>query len=105
VKAMISGAPSPLRAVVLDAEGQDDLDLTSADVLKRLVADLRDGDMAVYFADVHAPVLERARETGLLEAVGDRHVFPTVDLAVRAIEGDVDPPAAPGGGDRAGRQP
>jgi len=41
----------------------------------------------VYFADVHAPVLERARETGLLEVVGDGHVFPTVDLAVREIEG------------------
>jgi MFS superfamily sulfate permease-like transporter len=87
VKTMLREATPPVRAVVFDAEGQDDLDLTSADVLKRLVAELRDGGMAVYFADVHAPVLERARETGLLEVVGNGHVFPTVDLAVREIEG------------------
>ncbi len=87
LKTMIREATPPVRAVVFDAEGQDDLDLTSAEVLKRLVAELRDGGMAVYFADVHAPVLERARETGLLEIVADGHVFPTVDLAVREIEG------------------
>jgi high affinity sulfate transporter 1 len=87
VKTMLREATPPVRAVVFDAEGQDDLDLTSADVLKRLVAEFRDGGVAVYFADVHAPVLERARETGLLEVVGDAHVFPTVDLAVREIEG------------------
>ena len=87
LKTMIREATPPVRAVVFDAEGQDDLDLTSADVLKRLVAELRDGGMAVYFANVHAPVFQRARETGLLEVVGDGHVFPTVDLAVREIEG------------------
>ena len=42
-------------------------------MLKRLVAELRDSGIAVYFADVHAPVLERARETGLLEVVADGH--------------------------------
>jgi sulfate permease, SulP family len=77
--------PSP-RAVVFDAEGQDDLDLTSAEVLKGLVGELRGRGLAVHFANVHAPVLERAHEIGLLEAVGDEHVFPTVDLAVRDLE-------------------
>jgi predicted DNA-binding protein with PD1-like motif len=42
--------------------------------------------LAVYFADVHAPVLERARETGLLGVVAEGHVFATVDLAVREVE-------------------
>jgi hypothetical protein len=35
---------------------------------------------------VHAPVLEYARKTGLLESIGEDHVFPTVDLAVRSIK-------------------
>ena len=77
--------PTP-RAVIFDAEGQDDLDLTSAEVLKGLVKELRGRSLAVHFANVHAPVLGRAHELGLLEAVGDEHVFPTVDLAVRDLE-------------------
>ena len=99
VKAMIRGAASPPRAVVFDAEGQDDLDLTSATMLKGLVAELRGIGVAVYFANVHAPVLERARETGLYEAVGDPFVLPTVDLAVRALEQSA---SASGDEDRAG---
>jgi high affinity sulfate transporter 1 len=86
VRAMIKEAASPPRAVVFDAEGQDDLDLTSADVLKGLVVELLRGGVAVYFADVHAPVLERVRRTGLLDVVGEGRVFPTVDLAVREAE-------------------
>jgi sulfate permease, SulP family len=99
VKAMIRGAASPPRAVVFDAEGQDDLDLTSATMLKGLVDELQASGIAVYFADVHAPVLERARETGLLGAEGGDRVFPTVDLAVRALEQRA---SASGDEDRAG---
>jgi high affinity sulfate transporter 1 len=99
VKAMIREAASPPRAVVFDAEGQDDLDLTSTKVLISLVDELQARGIAVYFADVHGPVLERAHETGLLEAVGGDRVFPTVDLAVRALEQRA---GASGDEDRAG---
>ena len=40
----------------------------------------------VYAADVHAPVLDYARKTGVMESIGEDHVFPTVDLAVRSLE-------------------
>jgi len=55
--------------------------------VRRFVPILRDRGIAVSFADVHAPVLERARQTGFLEVVGEGRVFPTVDAAVREIEG------------------
>jgi len=99
LKAMVRDTSPPPRAVIFDAEGQDDLDVTSATVLEGLVAELRGTGVAVYFANVHAPVLERARETGLLEAAGGDRVFPTVDLAVRALEQRAD---ASGDEDRAG---
>jgi len=102
LKAMIREArPSP-RAVILDAEGQDDLDLTSAQVLKGLVAELHADGLAVSFVNVHAPVLARARETGLLEAAGGDRVFATVDQAVRELEQHASPP---GDQDRAGGRP
>ena len=53
--------------------------MTSADVVVALVKQLRESGIDVYFAEVHAPVLERGRVTGLLAALGDDHVFPTVD--------------------------
>jgi MFS superfamily sulfate permease-like transporter len=104
LKAMIRESTPPPRAVIFDAEGQDELDVTSAHVLTGLVAELQGAGMTVAFANVHAPVLERARETGLVGVAGEDRVFPTVDLAVRDLEAHA-PNAAPGGEDRAGQQP
>jgi len=86
VRAMIAAQEPPPRAVVFDTGTQDDLDVTSTDMIKGLVKQLREGGLQVYFADVHAPILDRGRQTGLLEAIGEDYVFPTVDAAVRHIE-------------------
>jgi MFS superfamily sulfate permease-like transporter len=102
LKAMIGEASPQPRAIVFDAEGQDELDITSAQMLRGLVAELRREGLAVAFANVHAPVLERARDNGLLEAVGDGRVFPTVDLAVRELE---KPASSPEEADRDGALP
>jgi hypothetical protein len=37
-------------------------------------------------AELHTPVREFGQRTGLLEMIGEDHLFPTVDAAVRAIE-------------------
>ncbi len=57
-------------------------------MFKGLLKKLRDQGIDVYVADVHAPVQERARQTGLLEFVGEGRMFPTVDAAVRPHRGD-----------------
>ena len=72
----------------LDAKLQHEVDVTSTEVVKGLVKRLREGGLEVYFADVHAPILERGRRTGLLEVIGQDCVFPTVDAAVRHIEAE-----------------
>ena len=89
VKAMITDMASPPRAVILDASAWDELDVTSVDVIKGLVKELRGNGVAVCLADVHTPVLEYARQMGLLESIGEDNVFPTVDIAVRALEAQV----------------
>ena len=86
VKAMIAEMEAPPRAVILDAASQDQIDVTGTDVLKGLLKELHAKGIAVYVAEVHAPVLEYGRQTGLLEALGEDHVFPTVDAAVRSLE-------------------
>ena len=86
VKAMLAEMSSPPRAVIIDASAWDELDVTSTEVIKGLVKELRGNGIGVYFADVHAPVLEYGRKTGLVDFIGEDHVFPTVDLAVRSLE-------------------
>jgi SulP family sulfate permease len=88
VKAMIAEMSSPPRAVIFDATSWDQLDVTSTDVIESLVKELRGNDIAVYFADVHAPVLEYGRKTGLIDFIGEDHVFPTVDTAVHSLEAE-----------------
>ncbi len=77
---------TPLRAVIFDASAQEEIDVTSTDIIKGLVKELHGKGIDVYIADVHAPVLEHGRKTGLLELIGEDHVFLTVDAAVKMIE-------------------
>ena len=55
-------------------------------MLGGLQKELQSRGVTVGLAEVHAPVLADARRTGLLELIGEDHVFPTVEVAVRAIE-------------------
>jgi sulfate permease, SulP family len=86
VKTFIAQMESPPRAVIIDSAAQDQIDVTSTDMLKSLVKELHGKDIDVYLAEVHTPVLEHGRRMGLLELIGEDHVFPTVDAAVRFFE-------------------
>ena len=48
--------------------------------------ELRGKGIDVYIADVHVPVREYAAKLGLIELIGEDHVLPTIDSAVRYIE-------------------
>lgn len=86
VTAMVAESESSPHAIVFDLASQDEIDLTSSDVLVSLMKQLKGKDIDIYLAEVHAPVLERARATGLIEVVGEDRVLPTVDVAVRHAE-------------------
>ena len=88
MKAVLAVMDPPARAVVIDAAGQSDLDITSATVLTELVDEWHRAGLAVYVADAHAPVIEMARRTALAEAVGEGHFLPTLGAAVRAAEAE-----------------
>jgi SulP family sulfate permease len=88
IKTMIEEAKTQPRALLIDLGAQDQLDLTSAEVLKGLVKELQGKRIAVYMADTHVPVLEFSRRTGLIELIGEDHIFPTVDAAVHFLETD-----------------
>ena len=91
VKTMIEEMQPPPKAVVIDAGAQDQLDLTSAEMLISLVRELQGRGMVVVMADVHAPVREFSRKAGLLEVIGEDHLLPTMELAVRQVEAAAGP--------------
>jgi MFS superfamily sulfate permease-like transporter len=86
IKALVADTQPPPSAVVLDAATQDALDITSVDVLKGMVIELKDRGIDVFVAEVHAPVREIIQRIGLIELIGEHHEFPTVDAAVQFIE-------------------
>ena len=95
VKALVEEAETPPQALIFDATAQDALDITSAEVLKGLMKELRDGGIEVYAAEVHAPVIAFARKSGLIDVLGEQHIFPTVDAALAAIRARADEILAP----------
>ena len=88
IKVLVEEAEPAPHAVVLDLAGQDRLDITSADALTGLVKEVQSRDARVYAAEVHAPVINFARKTGLLDVIGEDHIFPTIEMALHALEGE-----------------
>jgi sulfate permease, SulP family len=91
IKALLDDTQPAPHAVVLDSAGQDSLDITSAEVLKSMVEEFTGKGIEVYVAELHAPVLEMGQRLGLLGLIGEDHIFPTVDSAVRSIKMSVQP--------------
>ncbi|MGE5691659.1 MAG: SulP family inorganic anion transporter [Pseudomonadota bacterium] len=92
IEEIVQAEDAPPRAIVLDASVQDSLDVTSAEMLTKLVAKLQQAGIEIVAAEVHAPVLAFARASGLLAVLGPERVFPTVAAAVDALAGGPEAP-------------
>jgi high affinity sulfate transporter 1 len=87
VRRRVRASDPPPSAVVLDLGAQDAIDLTAARTLVALAHELRGQGSALYLTDLHAPALAFARSAGVLDAIGEGHALPTIDLAVRRADG------------------
>jgi SulP family sulfate permease len=73
--------PEP-SGVLLDLAATADLDVTTADMLFDLVADLRARSIEVLLAQVKGTVRDRLRKTGLMTEVGEDRVYLSIGSAV-----------------------
>ena len=85
VMGLVEESGPSLKVMLVDASSQSSLDITSSEMLGGLVRRLRARGIDVWFAELHAPVQEFAAKTGLLEQIGEDHVFVTVDAAVNQL--------------------
>jgi len=77
-----------LSAVVLDLEGTSVLDTTSADMLANLLDSLRRRDVDLYLVRVRYPVRVLLRRAGVMDAVGEDHVWHTISQGVKRARKD-----------------
>jgi sulfate permease, SulP family len=93
VRHAIEQAAGGTRAVVIVLDGNDDIDITSAEQLEKLADYLSVRDVTLGLAHVHGPVLEMAGRCGLLAKIGADHIFPTTPAAVAWARSVADTPA------------
>jgi sulfate permease, SulP family len=85
-KRLIGAADPPPYGVVFDGEATRTLDVTGQMFLSRLIADLDEAGIRFAFANLSAGDLEFAERAGMGEALGEGHVYLTIDEAVAALE-------------------
>jgi SulP family sulfate permease len=82
IESLLSSASEQVRAVIVDLDANDELDITSCEKLARLVHDLRQNNIQVGFAHFHAPALDLARRAGVLDELEAAPVFETLAQAM-----------------------
>jgi MFS superfamily sulfate permease-like transporter len=78
----ISTATSPTRRVVVVSDAITDIDITAADVLTVLHAELKARGIELFFAGLKGQVKDRLRHYGALKVLGEDIFAPTAGVAV-----------------------
>jgi len=97
ILAAVSGSDPRPTAVVLDIGSTADFDVTTGDTVLQLVGDLRDLSVDVALAQVKGSVRDRMRTMGLMDVVGEDHVYLSMGAAVddyRSRSTEAGPPNA-----------
>jgi MFS superfamily sulfate permease-like transporter len=79
----IAGAPTPVRWLVFDAEALNHVDATGVRTLTELIESLRKESITFVFARLHSRMSEHLDEAGVVDLVGEDHLYPTVHAAVQ----------------------
>jgi sulfate permease, SulP family len=79
---LVGRASPPVHTLVLDLDANDELDITTAEVLEKLVHELNNREVRVGLAHVHAPAARMLQQSGVMARLGDDRIFPNLNLAV-----------------------
>ena len=79
---VVADSPTPVKWVVVAAEPVTDIDITAAEALAELDADLQNEGMELCFAEMKGPVKDRLKRYGLFTKLGTENFFPTIGQAV-----------------------
>jgi SulP family sulfate permease len=77
-----ASVPRP-QAILLDMEATMQLDVTSADILGEIAAELRQEGVVFLLARVRDPVLSMLRRSDVAAAIGEKHIYHSMDEGVQ----------------------
>ena len=83
-RAAVAASETPVRWFVLNTEAVIEVDITAVDALESLRADLTGQGIVFAFARMKQDLRDELAPTGLLERIGEDHLFPTLPTAVEA---------------------
>jgi high affinity sulfate transporter 1 len=86
VRQLVSAAPSPVHAMVLDAVAISDIDYTGLQALGDLVAELHRQGVTLAIARSSHLVHHDLKHGALLQQLGPGHLFTSVEAAVEALQ-------------------
>lgn len=75
ILSLLDGDEPSVRAVVLDLELSDDVDVPSSDALAELYEELDQRGVRLVLSRVHAPVREVLDRSGLIQRVGEENIY------------------------------
>jgi sulfate permease, SulP family len=86
-RALVSGAPDPVRWLVIEADAIADVDYTAARVVVALTGDLHRQKVGIAFARVSDSLRADMDRHGVTAAIGAAHLFSTRHDALMAVHG------------------
>lgn len=94
VLAAVDANPDPVAWVVLNTEAIVDVDITATDALEEVRRELDERGIVLALARLKQDLRESLAPTGLLERIGEDHLFATLPTAIAAFHAR--PPERPG---------
>lgn len=91
VRALIASAPTPVRAVVIDASAITDIDCTASQALRDLIEEMARRNVAIIFGRVASYLKSDLDRHGITAAVGAARIFPTLHEAISFARGELRP--------------
>ena len=86
IKSAIAAKQPPVRLLVIEANGTIEIDYTGAQILRRVVTDLRATNIVVALARLSDERAQtQAHRTGLIDTIGPDRVFMSVQEAVHKL--------------------
>ena len=84
----IHTAKEPVHHVIIDAGAMESIDYTAIEAIKQLFRQLRADDITIGFAHVSPSLFAQFEDYGLLDIVGKKHVFSTLNEAIKSQPGN-----------------
>jgi high affinity sulfate transporter 1 len=82
---LVKKGGTALRAVLVNLEASPEIDVTSLEMLEQLRSELQESDVTLYLSRVSDEVRELFDRSGLLERLGEDHIFAGVHSAVNGF--------------------